>query len=830
MTLIQSQMNEAQIIREFNKQAKEIGLTIDCLSSGNINSEIVILSEAPGETEASLKMPMVGGAGKTLWTMLEKVGIRRKDCYITNVIKRQLSLSTKTNVRAAITQAEVDHWEGLLDWELDQLPNVKYIICLGNYALHALTGDKGINNWRGSVMPCTFGNRKRTAQCIFSYNPAMVLRDISLETIFLFDMHKVRMVLDGKYKTHPITHLINPSPTEAIRYLDKMQDEKEPISFDIETMANETACIGFANQAHEGMCINFRDATTNIFSVYDERRLRRRIQRLLIDPNVKLVAQNGNFDSYWLWYKDRIRVAPLYFDTLLAHHTLYPRMPHSLGFLTAQYTTHPYYKDDGKSWREGGNIDQFWEYNVKDCCITHKVFQRLLVELNQQNLDEFFFNHVMRLQPELIKMTVGGVLSDVELKEKLAADLEVELQHKLEHFHSVVHAATGDELYSPNPKSPKQLAELLFGRLKLRGRGVSTDKTNRERIRNDPRTSAEAVKVIDALDDYVKDQKFYSTYATTTIDNDGRIRCEYKQFGTQSAPGRLSSTQVMWGSGMNLQNQPQRAYPIFIADKGYQFSYFDLRQAEAKVVAHAWNVTKLKENFKRAETEEGFDVHRLNAAAIFNLPYDQIPSFDRHILGKTTEDPLLDNEVTTRYLGKRCVHGLNYRMQAPKLAEVCKIPITQAEAAFFAYHRAFPEIQQAWSRTIKTIYEEKQLFSLMGRRMIFMGRIDESMLDSVIAFVPQATIGDKVSSVIYECHSHPEWPTQYARMSLNIHDALIALHLEDDHVRETVQGIMRECAEKPIIIRGQPVTIFTDFKQSYADDTGVHRWSTLKDV
>ena len=129
--------------------------------------------------------------------------------------------------------------------------------------------------------------------------------------------------------------------------------------------------------------------------------------------------------------------------------------------------------------------------------------------------------------------------------------------------------------------------------------------------------------------------------------------------------GRLSSSGTLWGSGGNLQNQPHAAYPMFVCDDGYMLSYFDLKQAEAKVVAYLWNVEGLIENFERAEVEEGFDVHRGNAARIFRLPYNEIPESDYDDDGKRS----------LRYLGKRCVHGLNYRMQAPKLATVCGLSL-----------------------------------------------------------------------------------------------------------------------------------------------------------
>ena len=115
-------------------------------------------------------------------------------------------------------------------------------------------------------------------------------------------------------------------------------------------------------------------------------------------------------------------------------------------------------------------------------------------------------------------------------------------------------------------------------------------------------------------------------------------------------------------------------------------------------------------------------------------------------------------------------------------------------------------------------------YTPLGRRLIWMERFTEESFDSVIAFVPQSTIGAKVSSVIYLCHDDPEWPSD-ARMLLNIHDALVAIHRPDDAT--TVQRLMKKHAESPIMIRGEPVTIFTDLKQSVADEGGVHRWSTL---
>ena len=810
-------MNEAELMQEFTARAKACQLQVDCLGSGRLDSEICIISEAPGEREVIMHMPLVGGSGQLLWTLLRAQDITRKDCYITNVVKKQVALSTKTDARNPVKGPELEHWEGLLDWELDHLPNLKYILALGNFALHALTGDSGITKWRGSVFDCNVGKSRRTVKVICTNNPAHILRNLALEPMYKFDLAKLRRVIDGEFKQHDVRGTINPTYEEANDYLGRLGRTDAPIAFDIEIIANETACIGFADNAHTGICINFRDGNTNRYTIPQESLLRDRIQRLFLDPTKRFIAQNGSFDCGWLWFKDRIHVPKIWFDTLLGHHTLYPRMPHNLGYLTAQYTDHPYYKDEGKTWREGGNINQFWDYNVKDCCITWAVHAAILKELKAQSLEDFFFNHVMRLQPHLVQMQVGGILADIEMKDKLTETLKEELDVKLEDFYSKAQVLTNDPDFRPNPKSPKQLGELFFNYLGLVGRGSSTNKENRQRMYDNVRTTPEQKELLVHLDDYLREHKFYSTYVTQKADKDGRIRCEYKQFGTQSAPGRLSSSKVMWGSGMNLQNQPHRAYPMFICDEGYMFSYFDLKQAEAKVVAYIWNVEGLIDNFKRAEQEDGFDVHRGNAARIFKCDYNEVPAGD------------WDNDLrpTIRYLGKRCVHGLNYRMQAPKLASVCGIPVQQGYEAFASYHRAFPEIQLGWEATIKAVREERMLFTPLGRRLIWLERLTEESFDSVIAFVPQSTIGDKVSSVIYLCHEDEEWPDS-ARMLLNIHDALIAIHRPED--KATVQRLMKKHAEAPIMIRGEPVSIGTDLKQSIAGEDGIHRWSTLEAI
>ena len=813
-----------ELRNEFKTRATDLQLNVKCDAAGPIGAEVAIIAEAPGMREIQTKLPLSGGTGQMIWGVLRRYGLNRNNTYVTNTVKRDVAV---VGHKRAIAAGELQKWRQLLQWELLQLPNLKYVLILGDYTLQALTGNTGATNWRGSVLPVTLSTAElvdgfvrvveKKVTAVVTYNPLMVLRKLSLEPVLHMDLAKLHRVMQGTFIPHEVEAIINPSPAEAIAWCDKMIDEKLPIAFDIEVISYESACIGFANSTKRGMCINWRNLQENRWSAQDERGVRKAVSAVLQHDDSRLVAQNGSFDSYYLWYKDKIFVPQIWFDTMLAHHALYPSLPHNLGFLTTQYSNHPYYKDEGKNWREGGKIDQFWGYNVKDCCLTLAACNGMQSEIREQGLEKFFFEHIMRLQPHLVRMTVGGVLMDTDLKDELASTIRLEVDELKRDFQRRAAELVGDPELEVNPNSPLQLSKLLFTDLHLPSKGKSCDKISRAFMKSHPRTPVVARDMLNVLDEYATENKFLTTYAEMNIDEDSRIRCEYKQTGVQSAPGRLSSSSVLWGSGANLQNQPRRAYPMFIADKGYKFAYFDLAQAEARVVAWLAGITTWIEQFERARMDGSYDAHRALASEMFNIPYDDVP----------TKDKNEDDSPTIRYIAKRCRHGLNYRMQAAKLAEVTGLTINEATNNFNIYHTTTPELRRWWDSVIAEVKGSGELWSPLGRRLKFLGRMDESALDSVIAFKPQSTIGDLVARCIYLIEDHPQWPTN-ARVCLNIHDALIAL-VPANRAKHCL-AIMKEVAEQPIMVNNMQLIIPADLKLSVPDEQGMHRWSTLEDI
>jgi uracil-DNA glycosylase family 4 len=811
-------------------------------SEGPINASIAIVGEGPGESEVTKGRPFIGGSGRLLFDTLKTIGLNRTDVYVTNVVKRQISLSRTGNERNEVRREEFDKWADLLHWELARLPNLKTILIMGNFALHALLGEDKVTNWRGSVLqPAKFpGNRLGTY--VITINPAYAMRELKLEPVFTLDIrNRLGAVVKGTYKSYEIETLINPTYQQALKAIRDIKGAKKPTTLDIEGIGKETACIGLANDPHRSVCINWRDDRDNRYSVQEEADILYAVQDLCDSHRsngTPLIGQNAQFDTYHLRLKDWLSVT-FSDDTLLQHHTLYPQLPHSLGFLTSQYTTHPFYKDEYDAWREGGNIDDFWRYNGKDTCITLRCWERMCVELKEQGLWEFYRNHVMRAHPHLVSATVHGVAVDEKRKQEIVKLVAEDVQNILDHFHHCVHLLTGDPFYSPNPGSWQQMKDLYFNRLQLKGRGTSTDESNRAHMLKNPETPVMAKEMIALVNRYAEESKFLGTYAESKVGEDGRFRCEYKQNGVQKAPGRLSSAGLLDGQGGNMQNQPVRAREMYVCDPGMVFGYFDLSQAEARVVGWRAGIPKWQHQFEKARLDGVYDCHRALASDMFKVPYEKVPKEDFDDNGKPT----------IRYVAKRCRHGLNYRMERFKLSEVTGLSYNEASRNFIIYHTTTPELEKWWDAEERNFRKNKEVYNALGRRFKVIQRIDDEVLKSIVAFYPQSTIGDKITRVWYQSESDDDWPDD-ARVAIDVHDNLVCI--ASPKTIKTALRIMVKYAEEPISIRNvhtnraEELIIPAEAKISYPvsyvlndkgkweyvrdDKNGVHRWSHLEKV
>jgi DNA polymerase-1 len=659
---------------------------------GLFTSKIWLIGEAPGSNEDRLCRPFVGGSGQVLDSMLAETNIRRSDCYIDNVVQYQppannFSIYYSDKARSQPTQELLQAHERIRQMVIQHHPNV--VVAFGNESLYALTGHKQITKWRGSILSC--GGIK----VIPTLHPAMIMRQYEFRTQGLFDLSKV--LRESKTPTFPETppdkFIINPSFEQVLCTLDGLFNRKA-ISFDIETSKDlqQITCIGLAWSSTEAICIPFFSGSTSFWTLEEEIQIVNKLKELF-SKRIDFIAQNAQFDMTFLrmhWGIDNI---PLWMDTMIAHHCVYPELPKSLAFLVSIYTNHPYHKD-----KIHGGLQDYWTYNCMDAARTYECAMAIKNELEEWGTTDLYLNLSHKLIKPLFDMQNFGCKIDVETREKIRINLSADVVAMQRRFELGI----GHPI---NVGSPKQMKELVYEEFKyptIYRKRKQADGTNKETITVDD----DALEELDArfpgnpmfklIQDIRKVNKLLSTYIEAPLDKDGRIRCSYMITGT--ATGRLSSRESVFGTGTNLQNIPRDGIvrSLFIPDEGYIMVNADLSQAEARVVAALAGEDRLMRVF-----EEGEDVHRKNAAMIFQKAPQNI-----------SEDE--------RYLGKMLVHAANYMIGPRKFAREAGVAENKARELLNTYYAMYPRIKR-WHDEIKVqLGKTRTLNTPLGRKRMFL--------------------------------------------------------------------------------------------------------------
>jgi uracil-DNA glycosylase family 4 len=107
------------------------GATQLVFADGNPDADIVFIGEAPGKNEDEQGKPFVGAAGKFLNEMLEMIGMKREDIYITNIVKYR-----PPNNRDPLPNEK----EAFLPYLQEQLDIIqpKLIVTLGRHSMDVL--------------------------------------------------------------------------------------------------------------------------------------------------------------------------------------------------------------------------------------------------------------------------------------------------------------------------------------------------------------------------------------------------------------------------------------------------------------------------------------------------------------------------------------------------------------------------------------------------------------------------------------------------------------------------------------------------------------------
>lgn len=311
-------------------------------------------------------------------------------------------------------------------------------------------------------------------------------------------------------------------------------------------------------------------------------------------------------------------------------------------------------------------------------------YAELNAALAETGMDRLYYDVELPLVPILADMEEAGVLADGAALEAFGEELRI----STEALQAEIYGLTGETF---NISSPKQLGEVLFGKLALKGgrktkNGYSTDQDALERlIGKHP--------AIPRIMEFRKLSKLKSSYAVgllSAIGPDGRIRTTFSQ--TAAATGRLSS------QNPNLQSVPVRGRvgarfrETFIAEPGNLLIDADYNQIELRVLAHLSGDDALIEAFR-----SGADIHRLTASQVFLTPYDEV----------TREQ---------RSAAKAVNFGIVYGKSAFSLSRDLDITVIEAARYIEGYFARYPKVRAFLDSLAEAARELGYVTTLMGRR------------------------------------------------------------------------------------------------------------------
>lgn len=329
------------------------------ITKDNSVVKIAICGEAWGEQEERERMPFVGPSGYELTRMLDEAGIRRADCFLTNVFnmrperndietlcasKKEAGTSLPPLRPAKYIKAEYLHHILRLKEELEDVrPNV--VIAMGNTAAWALLGDSGITKIRGTVATSTLCPGLKVLP---TFHPAAILRQWDNRPTTVLDLQKaLRESAFPEARRMSRRIILDPTLADIEWFYNTYAANARVISFDIETHADQITCIGFAPTIDLCFVIPFvdwRKPGYNYWHTAEEEIVAWQwVQRLLAVPCPKL-GQNGLYDIQYLWRYYGITVENYAEDSMLAHHALQPESQKGLGFLGSIYSDEPAWK------------------------------------------------------------------------------------------------------------------------------------------------------------------------------------------------------------------------------------------------------------------------------------------------------------------------------------------------------------------------------------------------------------------------------------------------------------------------------------------------------
>jgi DNA polymerase-1 len=508
-----------------------------------------------------------------------------------------------------------------------------------------------------------------------------------------------------------------------------------------------------------------------------------RLKPLLEDPAVLKIGQNLKYDIEVL-ARNGIAVAPID-DTMLISYALESGdVGHGMDELSDRHLGHKpiSFKDVAGSGKSAVSFDRVelrraTDYAAEDADVTLRLWLLLKPRLAAMGKRTVYETLERPLVPVLARMEMAGIIVDPDVLKRLSNEFATAAAA----IETQVYALAGERF---NIGSPKQLGDMLYGRMGLPGGrktatgAWSTDSDALEDL------AGQGVELARRVLDWRQLSKLRSTYTDALPGyinpQTGRVHTSYSMAATST--GRLASTEP------NLQNIPVRTEEgrkiraAFVAPSGSKLISADYSQIELRVLAHVADIPQLKKAFA-----DGIDIHAMTASEMFGVPVKGM-------------DPMV------RRRAKAINFGIIYGISAFGLANQLGISREEAGNYIKTYFTRFPGIRDYMEATKKAAREQGYVETIFGRRCHF-PRIN-SPNPSERAFLERAAINapiqgaaaDIIRRAMIRMDDALAHAKLRARMLLQVHDELIfeTIDAEVDATMEVVRRVMEKAPEPAV--------------------------------
>lgn len=515
------------------------------------------------------------------------------------------------------------------------------------------------------------------------------------------------------------------------------------------------------------------------------------LKPMMEDASVLKIAQNAKFDINIL-HRAGIDVSPVD-DTMLISYALDAgRRSHGMDELSVSHLGHQpiSFKDVAGSGKNMLTFDRVeigraTEYAAEDADVTLRLHGALKPRLAAEGMTTVYETLERPLIGVLAQMERDGILVDRETLSRLSG----RFAQKMGALEAEIHELAGEKF---NVGSPKQLGDILFGRMGLPGGkktasgAWSTDSTALEEL------AAQGHALPRVLMEWRQLSKLRGTYTDALPGyinaETGRVHTCFSMASTTT--GRLSSSEP------NLQNIPIRTEEgrsirtAFIAAPGHVLLSADYSQIELRLLAHVADIPALKKAFR-----DGLDIHAMTASEMFGVPIEGMPS-------------------ETRRRAKAINFGIIYGISAFGLANQLGIERGEADAYIRTYFERFPGIRGYMDATKKQAREIGYVETIFGRRLHFPEMKNASpahrafMERAAINAPLQGAAADIIRRAMIRLPGALAKAGLKARMLLQVHDELVfeVPEAEAKKTAELVKDVMEKAA-LPAVEISVPLTV-----------------------